>query len=131
MIVDNASNTQRNLESLGLANIGIAIDDFGTGYSSLNYLARINADIVKIDQSFVRHIDTETRTKILCEAIIAVAHKLGMAVVAEGIETQEQWNTLKAMGCDMGQGFYIAKPMPLKTLIDTWPAPQETAGKTT
>ena len=54
-----------------------------------------------------------------------------MAVVAEGIETQEQWNTLKAMGCDMGQGFYIAKPMPLKTLIDTWPAPQETAGKTT
>ena len=131
MIVDNASNTQRNLESLGLANIGIAIDDFGTGYSSLNYLVRINADIVKIDQSFVRHIDTETRTKILCEAIIAVAHKLGMAVVAEGIETQEQWNTLKAMGCDMGQGFYIAKPMPLKTLIDTWPAPQETAGKTT
>lgn len=131
MIVDNASNTQRNLESLGLANIGIAIDDFGTGYSSLNYLARINADIVKIDQSFVRHIDTETRTKILCEAIIAVAHKLGMAVVAEGIETQEQWNILQAMGCDMGQGFYIAKPMPLQTLIDTWPAPQETAGKTT
>ena len=53
-----------------------------------------------------------------------------MAVVAEGIETQEQWNTLKAMGCDMGQGFYIAKPMPLQTLIDTWPAPQDTAGKT-
>lgn len=126
MIVDDASNTQRNLESLGLANIGIAIDDFGTGYSSLNYLARINADIVKIDQSFVRHIDTETRTKILCEAIIAVAHKLGMSVVAEGIETQAQWNILQAMGCDMGQGFFIARPMPLQTLLEAWPTAQAT-----
>lgn len=123
MMVDNDSFTQHNLLSLHSAGIGVAIDDFGTGYSSLNYLTKINAQVIKIDRSFTNSLVESPKTDVLCEAIIAMAHKMGMLVVAEGVETRAQWNKLAEMGCDMAQGYYIAKPMPLATLLNTWVNP--------
>lgn len=120
MMVDNDSFTQHNLLSLHSAGIGVAIDDFGTGYSSLNYLTKINAQVIKIDRSFTNNLIINPKTDVLCEAIIAMAHKMGMHVVAEGVETQAQWDKLLEMGCDMAQGYFIAKPMPLETLLTTW-----------
>ena len=120
MMVDNDSFTQHNLLSLHTAGIGVAIDDFGTGYSSLNYLTKINAQVIKIDKSFTSNLIVNPKTDALCEAIIAMAHKMGMQVVAEGVETQAQWNKLADIGCDMAQGYFIAKPMPLETLLATW-----------
>ena len=116
----NDSFTQHNLLSLHTAGIGVAIDDFGTGYSSLNYLTKINAQVIKIDKSFTSNLIVNPKTDALCEAIIAMAHKMGMQVVAEGVETQAQWNKLADIGCDMAQGYFIAKPMPLETLLATW-----------
>lgn len=123
MMVDNDSFTQHNLLSLHSAGIGVAIDDFGTGYSSLNYPTKINAQVIKIDRSFTNSLVVSPKTDVLCEAIIAMAHKMGMLVVAEGVETREQWDKLVEMGCDMAQGYYIAKPMPLSALLTTWVNP--------
>ncbi|MES2580204.1 MAG: EAL domain-containing protein [Pseudomonadota bacterium] len=96
------------------AGIQIAIDDFGTGYSSLAYLRKFDIDYVKIDRSFTTNIHPDSNDLVLCEAIIAMAHKLGKKVVAEGIETQEQLDLLIAAGCDFGQGYLFSKPIPAK-----------------
>ena len=89
----------------------VALDDFGTGYSSLSYIREYNIDYIKIDQSFVCNITTSNDAFALCEAIIVMAHKLGIKVIAEGIETQQQLELLTATGCDYGQGFLFAKPL--------------------
>jgi diguanylate cyclase (GGDEF)-like protein/PAS domain S-box-containing protein len=92
--------------------IQVALDDFGTGYSSLSYLKKFDIDYLKIDQSFVRNLASGASDLALCEAMIGMAHKLGIQVIAEGIETQEQYAILKAMGCDYGQGYFFSKPLP-------------------
>lgn len=92
--------------------IEVSIDDFGTGYSALSYLKKFHIDYLKIDQSFVKNMETDTDDVALCEAIIVMAHKLGLAVIAEGVETEGQKNLLLAMGCDYGQGYWFAHPMP-------------------
>ncbi|MEW8459171.1 MAG: EAL domain-containing protein, partial [Candidatus Thiodiazotropha endolucinida] len=97
---------------------GISIDDFGTGYSSLSYLKRFPVDKIKIDRSFVRDVTTDTEDAALCEAIIAMAHHLGLKVVAEGVETKAQWQFLHESGCDYAQGFYIGRPMAAPTFTD-------------
>jgi diguanylate cyclase (GGDEF)-like protein len=89
--------------------IQIAIDDFGTGYSSLSYLKKLDVDYVKIDQSFVQNLTDNSDDVALCEAIIVLAHKLNLKVIAEGIETIEQARKLTAMGCDFGQGYYFSR----------------------
>lgn len=94
------------MQSLGFK---LAIDDFGTGYSSLSYLKELNGNYLKIDQSFVKNIVDVPEDLALCEAIIAMAHKLGVEVVAEGIETQEQYQLLHDIGCDLGQGWLFSK----------------------
>ena len=91
--------------------IQIAIDDFGTGYSSLSYLRKFDMDYLKIDRSFTNKITDSPSDWALCEVIILMAHKLGMKVVAEGVETQEQLNLLKSAGCDYGQGYLFSKPV--------------------
>jgi len=97
------------LKSLG---VRIAIDDFGTGYSSLSYLKRLTADTIKIDRSFIQELPDDKEDSAIAEAILALAKNLGMEVVAEGVETKEQLEFLKARTCQYVQGYYFAKPMP-------------------
>ncbi|MCE2911167.1 MAG: putative bifunctional diguanylate cyclase/phosphodiesterase [Pseudomonadota bacterium] len=100
------------LERLGRMGIGIAIDDFGTGYSSLSYLKRFRARQVKIDRSFIHGLPGDRDDVAITQAVIAMAHSLGLGVVAEGVETSDQLETLRAMGCDQAQGFLLGRPMP-------------------
>jgi diguanylate cyclase (GGDEF)-like protein/PAS domain S-box-containing protein len=95
------------------AGIQIAVDDFGTGYSSLAYLKEFNIDYLKIDKSFTNNLKPGSSELSLSETIVVMAHKLGLKVVAEGIETFEQLQMLKAMHCDYGQGYYFSRPMPV------------------
>jgi diguanylate cyclase (GGDEF)-like protein/PAS domain S-box-containing protein len=94
------------------AEVQVSIDDFGTGYSSLSYLKQFDIDYLKIDQSFVRNLDHDKNDLALCEAIIVMAHKLGIKVIAEGVETKTQNQLLKDFGCDYGQGYLYSKPVP-------------------
>ncbi|MBL8399042.1 MAG: EAL domain-containing protein [Candidatus Accumulibacter sp.] len=105
--------------------IQVALDDFGTGYSSLAYLKKFQIDYIKIDQSFTRNLSPGSRDMALSEAIIAMSHKLGLRVIAEGVETTEQRDLLLAAGCDYAQGYLFARPMPpeeFETLLAPLPA---------
>ncbi|PWK43613.1 diguanylate cyclase (GGDEF)-like protein [Pleionea mediterranea] len=93
----------------------VALDDFGVGYSSLSYLRKFPIDYLKIDKSFVSSLDENNDDLALCEAIVTMAHKLKIKVVAEGVETEAQLKLLHKIGCDFAQGFLIAKPLPLST----------------
>lgn len=94
------------------AGIQVAIDDFGTGYSSLSYLKKFDIDYLKIDQSFVCNLSTDANDVALCEAIIVMAHKLDLKVIAEGVETEQQRSILAAAGCDYAQGYLFSRPVP-------------------
>ncbi|MDH4945190.1 bacteriohemerythrin [Sulfurimonas sp. C5] len=94
------------------AGIEIAIDDFGTGYSSLSYLKKFSIDYLKIDKSFVDYVASSKQDKILCEAMIAMAHKLDIKVIAEGVEDELQKQVLSKMGCDFLQGYLYSEPLP-------------------
>jgi diguanylate cyclase (GGDEF)-like protein/PAS domain S-box-containing protein len=111
--VEAAILTMRHVKEMG---ISIAIDDFGTGYSSLSYLKRFPIDILKVDRSFVMDIPNDRDDMEITAAVVAMAHKLNLKVVAEGIETKAQLDFLKDNGCEFGQGYYIAKPMPMMQL---------------
>ena len=89
----------------------VSLDDFGTGYSSLAYLQKFDIDFLKIDRSFMRNLASDSNDLALCEAMIVMAHKLGIKVIAEGIETQSQCDLLKKIGCDYGQGYLFSKPL--------------------
>lgn len=99
------------LKEMRSAGISVAIDDFGIGYSSLAYLKKFNIDYLKIDQSFIRDLPTDADDRALCEAIIVMAHKLGLKVVAEGVETEQQCAILVQYGCDYGQGYLFSRPL--------------------
>jgi EAL domain-containing protein (putative c-di-GMP-specific phosphodiesterase class I) len=94
------------------AGITVAIDDFGTGYSSLSYLHQFDIDYLKIDQSFVNDLNDNASHRAIAETIIMMAHKLGLKVIAEGIETEEQLQFLSEAGCDYGQGYFFSRPLP-------------------
>ena len=98
------------------AGVQVAIDDFGTGYSSLSYLKKFDIDYLKIDQSFIANLESESNDRILCEAIISMAHRLCMRVIAEGVETASQKELLMSMGCDYGQGYFFSKPVSAERL---------------
>lgn len=90
----------------------VALDDFGTGYSSLSYLKKFDIDYIKIDQSFIRNLTSHSEDITLCEAMVVMAHKLGIKVIAEGVETEQQRDLLQQIGCDYGQGYFFSKPLP-------------------
>lgn len=100
------------LQQYRRAGVEIAIDDFGTGYSSLAYIKEFNIDYLKIDQSFTRNLFPGSKELALSETIVVMAHKLGLQVIAEGVETQPQLDLLTAMNCDYGQGYLFSKPLP-------------------
>ena len=106
--IEHAIDVLRTLKQLG---IRISLDDFGTGYSSLSYLSRLPLDQIKIDQSFVQHIQTETVERAITDAIIALVTTLGLDIVAEGIESEEVLNYLRVQGCHQAQGFHICRPL--------------------
>lgn len=112
LLLDASKTVTDKLLAFRDAGIQVSLDDFGTGYSSLSYIKKFHIDNIKIDQSFVRNLKANSDDMALCEAIIVMAHKLGMQVVAEGIETEEQRALLAAAGCDYGQGYLFSRPLP-------------------
>ncbi|WP_250474619.1 EAL domain-containing protein [Caballeronia sp. GAFFF1] len=117
-LIENVDDAQGVLSKLRALGVRIAIDDFGTGYSSLSYLARFRPDVLKLDKSFVDNIATDAMTRTVVEGVIDLAHKLGVIVVAEGVETQEQLERLKEAGCDKMQGFLRSRPVALEALLE-------------
>ena len=113
MVMDDIDKSIRSLQALRSLGCRIAIDDFGTGYSSLNYLSRLPADTLKIDQSFVSALATSADTLALVTNIIGLAHSLGLKVVAEGVEDEEQAKLLRLLRCDELQGYHFGRPVPV------------------
>jgi diguanylate cyclase (GGDEF)-like protein/PAS domain S-box-containing protein len=116
IIMDDVEAAISIMEAIKSKGIYLSIDDFGTGYSSLAYLKRFPIDVLKVDRSFVSDIPEDKTDMAITSAVIAMAHKLGMKVVAEGIETQEQLDFLKKNNCDDGQGYLLSRPLTLPQL---------------
>ncbi len=112
LLMNAEAPINERLQAFHDAGMHIAIDDFGTGYSSLAYLRDFDVDYLKIDRSFIHGLETNRANQALCEAIIVMAHKLGMRVVAEGVETAAQRDLVRAFGCDFAQGYLFGKPLP-------------------
>ncbi len=115
-----------NLARLRLKGFGLSIDDYGLGYSSLQQLSRIPFTELKIDQSFVKSATDQQSHRAILESSVEIAAKLGLKVVAEGIESRSDWDLLKSLGCDLAQGYFIARPMEAAKIPDwaaRWTAP--------
>jgi diguanylate cyclase (GGDEF)-like protein/PAS domain S-box-containing protein len=112
VVMDDVDATMQTIDAIKRMGTQMSIDDFGTGYSSLSYLKRFKADKLKIDRSFVRDIPGDLDDSAIAKAIINMAQTLNMKVVAEGVETLDQWRFLAEAGCDLVQGYLVAKPMP-------------------
>ncbi len=111
LIADDNGQARRNIDALRAEGVLVAIDDFGTGHCSFSYLQRFPVDYLKIDKGFVQAIGPAGEEAPILDAIIALAHRLGLAVVAEGVETQLQFDYLKARGVTFLQGYFLARPM--------------------
>ena len=118
ILIDSADKALELICQVKNMGIKVAIDDFGTGYSSLNYLNKFPADVLKIDKSFIDVMNTSEASKKYVATIISIGHILNLQVVSEGVESQEQLDTLREVGCDFIQGFVWGKPLP----------PEEAAG---
>ena len=116
IIMDDVEAAIAIMDAIKSRGIHLTIDDFGTGYSSLAYLKRFPIDVLKVDRSFVMDIPNDKTDMAITSAVIAMAHKLSMRVVAEGIETQEQLDFLRENGCDDGQGYLLSRPLTLPQL---------------
>ena len=113
MLVDNLEDIIVKMTTLRTRGIGFSLDDFGTGYSSLSYLKRLPLDQLKIDQSFVRDVLTDPNDAVIARAIVALGQSLGLAVIAEGVETQGQQDFLTRNGCLDYQGYLFSRPLPV------------------
>jgi EAL domain-containing protein (putative c-di-GMP-specific phosphodiesterase class I) len=116
-IIGNAGLARQTLQRFRAAGLKISIDDYGSGLSSMAYLKNIPADELKIDKAFVLNMATDPVDAVLVRAAVSLAHSLGLRVVAEGVEQQAALDLLREMGCDLAQGYLIARPMPLQDLI--------------
>jgi len=110
LLLTDSQTTVDRLSALKAMRVRVAIDDFGTGYSSLAYLRRFPVDIIKLAKSFVDDIATDPQAAALARAIVQLGHLLRLTTIAEGVEAAEQLARLQDAGCDLGQGFYFAKP---------------------
>ncbi len=110
--MEDSGSTLRIFEQLDQIGVKLSIDDFGTGYSSLSYLRQLDASQLKIDQSFVRDLEHSADARAIVQAVVSLAHALGLTVVAEGVETEGQRDILAALHCDELQGYFYARPMP-------------------
>ncbi|WP_394131953.1 putative bifunctional diguanylate cyclase/phosphodiesterase [Shewanella maritima] len=117
ILMKPGSSAQQQVAKLGKNGIHVAIDDFGVGYSSLSYLQQLDIDILKIDRSFITDMHNNEHSISLISAIISMAHSLGVEVVAEGVETQQQFDLLSQLDCNYLQGFLLSKPMSKSDLI--------------
>ena len=117
-VMNSAAETVSKLVRLKQLGFKISIDDFGTGYSSLSYLVRFPLDCLKIDRSFIQHITSLDEKQAVVDAIIQMSHRLKMKVVAEGVEQAQQVDILRKMNCDIIQGYYYSKPLPLPELLE-------------
>jgi len=115
--MEDTQATQRTLEDLARIGVFLSIDDFGTGHSSLSYLRQLPAQQLKIDRSFINDLEHQEDARAVVDAVVRLAHALGLRVVAEGVETSGQRDILLAMRCDELQGFFFARPMPADTLL--------------
>jgi len=111
-LADDPERAKQVLSWIRKKGSSIYIDDFGTGYSSLNYLVSLPVNFLKIDRAFVTQMNSSKEARAVVASVISMAHNLGLQVVAEGVETQDEADTLKALGCDQGQGYLFHKPMP-------------------
>lgn len=116
-IMEDAAAATEMLYRLKSLNVHVSIDDFGTGYSSLSYLHRFPVDMLKIDRSFVSSIFASGENLEIVRTIIALAHNLGLEVIAEGVETSEQLETIKSLGCEYAQGYYFSRPVDVQALV--------------
>jgi EAL domain-containing protein (putative c-di-GMP-specific phosphodiesterase class I)/AmiR/NasT family two-component response regulator len=115
----DVSHSLENLSRLRMKGFGLSIDDYGTGYSSLQQLTRIAFTEIKIDQSFVANAAAQQSARIILESSLDMAKKLGISTVAEGVETQDQWDLVRDLGCELAQGYFIARPAEASALL-TW-----------
>ncbi|MCG8428404.1 MAG: bifunctional diguanylate cyclase/phosphodiesterase, partial [Chromatiales bacterium] len=112
VFLGDLENAKRQLQRFRDMGVSIALDDFGTGYSSLSYLMQLPIDTLKIDKSFIEDICIDERSRAILKVILGISNELGLSVVAEGVETDEQRRLLREMDCKVAQGFYFYKPMP-------------------
>lgn len=128
MLLNMSDSVSKKLMELRDADIQVSLDDFGTGYSSLSYLMKLDIDYLKIDRSFVCNLTQGSDDLVLCEAIINMAHKLGLQVIAEGVETAEQRDLLMLANCDYAQGYLYSRPLPPEEL-EVWMKERNNASK--
>ena len=128
VLLENRSETSSEpLRTLNAAGVAIALDDFGTGYASLTHLRRYPVSWLKIDRSFVSSLETDKHSAAIVEAVLGLAHNIGIRVVAEGVETQGQFQFLQRHRCDAAQGFLLAKPMAgsrVQNFLANWGRPK-------
>ncbi len=116
VLVDDIEGSTRKLQTLRRAGVEVSVDDFGTGYCSLSYLARLPVDMLKIDRSFVVRMRDAGYPRNIVAMIVSLAHTLGLKVIAEGVEEDEQVHLLKELGCDQIQGYYVSMPVPAEQI---------------
>jgi EAL domain-containing protein (putative c-di-GMP-specific phosphodiesterase class I) len=116
ILMGNSGQTQETFQQLRALGVRLAIDDFGTGFANLSYITQFEVDRLKIDQSFIQHCLIERNSATVTRVIIAMAHGLEVSVVAEGVESAEQYRFLQDGACDLAQGYYLSKPLPASDL---------------
>ena len=119
VLLEDLTIAEPLLQDLSAYGVGIHIDDFGTGYSSLSYLAQLPVQAVKIDRTFVSKLAESETTVRVVQAVVALGKAMNLKVVAEGVETDQQYAIVRRLGCDLVQGFFIAQPMPADRFM-TW-----------